>query len=246
VKSSFLKKFPYINSFLALFFVLLGSNFGNSQSRTEQIKAYIEKYKGLALEQTAKFRIPASVILAQAIKESDFGNSSLARSTNNHFGIKCHKEWGGDNITFDDDSLNECFRSYATIEDSYLDHSMFLVSRPRYAFLFDYKINDHYRWCVGLKNAGYATAWNYTDELLLIIKVFHLDELDRAEYMNNSICYGELIAQPEKNIIEIDQETRENYFCLTEKATFVKAILGLLPLEEEPLLVRRNDPKHAD
>jgi hypothetical protein len=241
-----LRRSPDTNFFAVLFILLFAFHHSHSQSRTEKIRTYIEKYKGLALEQMEKFHIPASVILAQAIKESDFGNSTLAKATNNHFGIKCHKEWGGDSYAFDDDSLNECFRTYASVEESFLDHSMFLVSRPRYAFLFNYKLNDHYSWCVGLKNAGYATAWNYTDELLLIIKAFNLDELDRAEHMSNALCYGELLTQDEKNIIEVDDEIQKNYFCQTEKATFVKAILNLMPAEEEPLFVRRNDLKHAD
>ncbi len=231
-------------TFSLLFFVLCLASY--SQSRTEKIKAYINKYKDLALEQAAKFHIPASVVLAQAIKESDFGNSQLALATNNHFGIKCHKEWGGDSYAFDDDTLNECFRTYPSVEDSYVDHSMFLASRPRYAFLFDNKINDYYSWCVGLKQAGYATAWNYTDELLLIIKVFHLDELDNVNYLATKDAAGELLAQQEKNIIEIGRETQENYFVWAEKAIFVKAILNLLPAEEEPLLVRRDDLKHAE
>jgi len=236
------------NTIFYLFFCIpcLFFHLSYSQSRTEQIRAYINKYKDLALEQTARFHIPASVILAQAIKESDFGHSTLAQATNNHFGIKCHKEWGGDGYTFDDDSLNECFRTYKCVEDSYTDHSMFLASRPRYAFLFDLKINDHYNWCVGLKQAGYATAWNYTDELLLIIKVFHLDELDKVDCLATKDVVGELAIQQEKDIIEIDREKQENYFCWAEKATFVKAILNLLPAEEEPLFVRRNDLKHAD
>lgn len=234
-------------TFSLFFFVLcLFFDLSYSQSRTEKIRAYINKYKDLALEQAAKYHIPASVVLAQAIKESDFGNSQLALATNNHFGIKCHREWGGDSYTFDDDSLNECFRTYSSVEDSYADHSMFLASRPRYAFLFDLKVNDHYGWCVGLKEAGYATAWNYTDELLLIIKVFHLDELDNVNHMATKEAYGELALQKEKDIIEIDKETQQNYFCWVEKAIFVKAILNLLPAEEEPLFVRRNDPKRAE
>jgi flagellum-specific peptidoglycan hydrolase FlgJ len=237
-----LRKLPNTRIFLALLTLLFALHSSYSQSRTEKIKAYIEKYKDLALEQTAMFRIPASVILAQAIKESDFGNSTLAKATNNHFGIKCHKEWGGDSYTFDDDTLNECFRTYASVEESFRDHSMFLVSRTRYAFLFNYKINDHFSWCVGLKNAGYATAWNYTDELLLIIKAFHLDELDKAEPMNNAICYGELLTQGEKNIVEV----QENYFSSVEKSILAKVIFNQAPAEEEPLLVRRNDPEHAD
>lgn len=226
-------------------FLLVGILFFNStfsQSRTEKIKAYIETYKEMALEQMAKYHIPASVIMAQAIKESGFGCSNLAKATNNQFGIKCHNEWGGDSYMFNDDSLNECFRSYNTIEDSFNDHSMFLVSRPRYAHLFKLKITDHYSWCVGLKNAGYATAWNYTDELLLIIGAFNLDELDKANCLQGINTYEDLAFQQEKNIIEV----QENYFSSVEKATLAKVIFNQEPATEEPLLVKRDDAEHAE
>lgn len=213
-----------------------------SQSRTEKIKAYIEKYKELAIEQMAKYHIPASVIMAQAIKESGSGCSNLAKATNNQFGIKCHNEWGGDSYTFNDDSLNECFRKYNSIEDSFNDHSLFLISRPRYAALFKLQITDHYNWCVGLKEAGYATAWNYTDELLLIIGAFDLDELDKANSLHRINTYEDLVFQQEKNIIEV----HENYFTTAEKAILAKVIFNQEPAVEEPLLVRRNDSEHAE
>lgn len=222
--------------------VLLGFS-GFSQTRTEKIKRYIAQYKELAIEHMVQFHIPASVILAQAIKESGFGSSELAKATNNHFGIKCHSEWGGENYTFDDDTLNECFRNYASVEDSYLDHSMFLKSRPRYAFLFDLKITDHYNWCIGLKKAGYATAWNYTDELLLIIGAFHLDELDKSNTLVSINTYKNLLSTDEETIIPV----QENYFNSAEKAILAKVIFNQEPAVEEPLLVRRNDSeKHAE
>jgi len=226
------------------FFVgcILYCNAGFSQSRTEKIKAYIEKHKELAIEQMAKYCIPASVIMAQAIKESGFGISNLAKATNNQFGIKCHNEWGGDSYTFNDDSLNECFRKYNSVEDSYNDHSMFLVSRPRYAHLFKLKITDHYNWCVGLKQAGYATAWNYTDELLLIIGAFHLDDLDKANCLPRHSTYEELTFHAERNIIEV----KENYFTNAEKAILAKVIFNQELAREEPLLVRSNDSEHAE
>ena len=49
------------------------------------------------------YDIPASITLAQAILESNSGNSYLTRNSNNHFGIKCHKTWDGERIYYDDD-----------------------------------------------------------------------------------------------------------------------------------------------
>jgi hypothetical protein len=139
---------------------------------------YIDRYAAEAVNQMLEFRIPASVTLAQAILESGRGTSRLARLSNNHFGIKCHREWGGEFTRQDDDSLNECFRVYQNIRDSYTDHSMFLFSRARYAPLFDLSITDYKGWCYGLKACGYATAPGYAEELIRIIEEFELYELD--------------------------------------------------------------------
>jgi len=80
--------------------------------------------------------VPATITLAQGILESGAGQSDLVKQSNNHFGIKCKTEWTGAVVYHDDDSKHECFRSYATAEDSYKDHSDFLKNRPYYTDLF--------------------------------------------------------------------------------------------------------------
>src|SRR5258705_7856822 len=118
---------------------------------------YISSYKDDAVRDMLKTGVPASITLAQAMLESDNGNSMLAREANNHFGIKCHNEWSGDTYNQDDDRRNECFRKYNTVLESYDDHSEFLRTRHRYAFLFNYERTDYKSWAHGLKKAGYAT-----------------------------------------------------------------------------------------
>jgi LysM repeat protein len=141
---------------------------------------YIRKYSDIAIEEMNLFGIPASITLAQGVLESTHGNSSLATDANNHFGIKCHKEWTGDTFHMDDDEKNECFRKYATPEESYKDHSLFLTSRERYTFLFEISLNDYKGWAYGLKKAGYATNPNYPELLIKIIEEFKLYELDKS------------------------------------------------------------------
>jgi hypothetical protein len=144
------------------------------------IKTYIHQFASDAVEQMIEFKIPASVTLAQAIFESGSGTSELAKTSNNHFGIKCHGVWIGDTIVRDDDVANECFRKYYHVEDSYRDHSLFLVTRKRYAFLFDYAITDYKAWCYGLKKTCYATYPHYAENLIKIIEEQKLYELDRV------------------------------------------------------------------
>jgi len=139
---------------------------------------YIETYKEIAIQKMAEYKIPASITLAQGIFESASGTSRLAKEANNHFGIKCHKEWTGNTIKHDDDALQECFRKYVKVEESYNDHSLFLTSRPRYAKLFKLNIMDYKSWAHELKAAGYATNPQYADKLIGLIERFDLARQD--------------------------------------------------------------------
>ena len=114
-----------------------------SQDKSDAVLNYIENYKEIAMIEMVDYKIPASITLAQGILESGNGNSELAKKSNNHFGIKCHKSWTGKRTYHDDDEKGECFRVYDSPADSYRDHSIFLATGQRYAFLFDLKITDY-------------------------------------------------------------------------------------------------------
>lgn len=141
-------------------------------------KDYIDTYKNIAVSEMKRSGVPASITLAQGMLESENGNSSLAREGNNHFGIKCH-DWTGKSMFLDDDAKNECFRKYKSSDESFRDHSDFLLSRHRYNFLFEYKSTDYKSWAVGLKKAGYATNPKYSDQLIKLIEDNELYAFDR-------------------------------------------------------------------
>ena len=124
------------------------------------------------------YGIPASITLAQGILESGMGYGRLAKEGNNHFGIKCHKDWKGDRIYHDDDKKGECFRVYNDPASSYRDHSLFLKTRSRYDFLFEIKTNNYKAWAKGLKKAGYATDPKYPEKLISLIERFELNKFD--------------------------------------------------------------------
>lgn len=140
---------------------------------------YIAKYKDMAIRQMEESGIPASITLAQGCLESGDGNSALAREANNHFGIKCH-DWEGESVYQDDDRKGECFRKYSSPEESFRDHSEFLLSRSRYAALFSLEPTDYKGWAYGLKAAGYATAKDYAQRLIEIIEENGLSQYDLA------------------------------------------------------------------
>ena len=148
------------------------------QAQKMTTEAYIQKYKYIAIKEMFDYKIPASITLAQGILESGSGNSRLAREANNHFGIKCHNDWMGAKIYKDDDKKNECFRVYTSAEQSFRDHSLFLTTKNRYAFLFDYKTTNYKSWAKGLKKAGYATNPKYPKLLIGIIEDHNLNQYD--------------------------------------------------------------------
>ena len=160
------------------------------------VEQYLAKYHKIAVEEMHRSRIPASITLAQGLLESGNGNSRLALVANNHFGIKCKKDWTGESIKEDDDEAQECFRKYPTAEDSYRDHSDFLMKGTRYAFLFDLEPTDYKGWAEGLKRAGYATNPNYPNLLVSLIERHNLHQYD-------------LIVPTLKQSEEIKEEQRE-------------------------------------
>lgn len=144
----------------------------------EVVAIYIDNYSGIAMEEMTKYGIPASITIAQGILESGAGRGDLSIKANNHFGIKCHKEWTGDRVYHDDDELQECFRKYTDPRISYEDHSLFLTSRSRYQDLFKLRKDDYEGWAKGLKKAGYATDPKYPDKLIGIIERYDLTKYD--------------------------------------------------------------------
>ncbi|KOH44012.1 glucosaminidase domain-containing protein [Sunxiuqinia dokdonensis] len=167
-------------SIFFLIFVLVGFS-----QRINTREEYIKQYAELAVSEMIRSGVPASITLAQACLESGNGNSTLSRKSNNHFGIKCKSTWNGKRVYHDDDEKGECFRRYNSVEESFIDHSDFLMLNPRYASLFQLKLTDYKGWARGLKKAGYATNPHYANHLIRIIedhKLYLYDEgLDQSQ-----------------------------------------------------------------
>ncbi len=164
-----------------LFFILYSLIVLNASSQNSDYVDYIENYKDIAIQEMYNYGIPASITLAQGLLESGAGKGRLAVKANNHFGIKCHKEWTGPTIFHDDDKKGECFRKYGKAIYSFEDHSKFLKNRSRYAFLFDFDKTDYKSWAFGLKQAGYATDPKYPTKLIKLIDDYQLNQYDTAK-----------------------------------------------------------------
>lgn len=164
---------------LALFFF-----FSFSVSANDHVDRYINGYKDIAQREMIRSGIPASIIIAQGIHESSWGRGALAINSNNHFGIKCKDYWTGPTYYIEDDDymngklIKSCFRAYDNVEQSYIDHTDFLVDNDRYASLFNYSTTDYKSWAKGLKKCGYATDPAYAEKLVRIIETHQLYRFD--------------------------------------------------------------------
>lgn len=153
-----------------------------------RVLTYIETYKYIAIDEMVRTGIPASITMAQAIVESNAGISTLARESNNHFGIKCKNYWEGDAYYHPDDDrdangklIASCFRSYDSVTESYIDHSNFLSVTEHYQPLFVYDKTEYELWAGGLELCGYATDDAYAEKLIRTIELYDLHELDYYE-----------------------------------------------------------------
>jgi len=162
-----------VKSILSIVFFLM---MGNVYAQRMTVQEYVETYKDAAIAQMKRLGVPASIILAQGILETESGNSDLVKKSNNHFGIKCKSSWTGMSVKHTDDAPNECFRKYTSAEESYRDHSDYLFNTPRYATLFQLAATDYKGWAYGLKRAGYATNPRYPQILISNIEKYNLQQ----------------------------------------------------------------------
>lgn len=92
--------------------------------KAEQVD-FISSYLPLARKAGESFRINPIVILAQAVIESGWGQSDLAREHHNFFGITAYGKknvwWKGEGIELGVHSLR--FRVYDTPQDSFMDYA---------------------------------------------------------------------------------------------------------------------------
>lgn len=186
----------FLRSHLVLFWLLLCS--GSVSAQKMSTNQYIEEFKYAAMQEMKIYGIPASVTLAQGILESASGNSKLAKDCNNHFGIKCRKNWTGSFCLADDDAPDECFRGYASAMESYRDHSLFLKGASRYDFLFGLPATDYRAWAYGLRQAGYATNPAYGNIIIGVIERYRLSMYDSMtilgdDYSTPDTAAGRLI-----------------------------------------------------
>lgn len=151
--------------------------------------AFIETISDGAISNYNKYGILPSITMAQAILESGWGNSELAVTHNNLFGIKADLRWNGAVATIAtsenyNDSTIANFRKYDSIDESIEDHGKFLYENSRYAEYGLFNGRDYKSQAQALEDAGYSTVKDengepiYADKLISLIEKYNLMQYD--------------------------------------------------------------------
>lgn len=146
---------------------------------------FIAAVAGPAQESQKQTGVPASVTIAQAILESEWGRSDLSKEAQNYFGIKAFdipgpngiismdtwEVFGGKNSTIED-----AFKAYHNLYESVIDHGKFLKDNPRYADAF--KTSDPKQFAQRIHADGYATDPDYCGKVGALIDRYNLSRFD--------------------------------------------------------------------
>jgi LysM repeat protein len=220
-KRYFMKKKLFLFCLCSIAFSAIAQN----SSFDEKARAYISQYASWAIEEQQRVGIPASITLAQGIYETGAGESVLATQANNHFGIKCKKEWRGETFAHTDDAPNECFRKYKSAKDSYKDHSDYLKNSVRYAELFSFDVSNYMAWAKGLKKCGYATNPAYAQKLIKMVEDYDLQQYTLAA---NGQRKNEIVPVEEKELKSVSEEQsvpEKKAIPITEAADKAQAVV---------------------
>ncbi|HEV7662511.1 MAG TPA: glucosaminidase domain-containing protein [Chloroflexota bacterium] len=156
-------------------------------SGASQQQAFLDAASQAARSAAATTGVPASVTVAQAILESDWGRSSLSQNANNYFGIKAMGSLGTDGVVWLPTSEYDAngnlyqtvsaFRAYKSLTDSLTDHDRLLQTASRYAPVMR-AATDPRQFAQRLYEAGYSTDPAYGDKLVALMDAYNLYRLD--------------------------------------------------------------------
>lgn len=167
-------------------------DFGLKPSRLNpdgKYMTFINSIKDSAIYNYNEYHVLPSITIAQAILESNWGESDLSSKHNNLFGIKANNAWKGDSVNvetseFYNQVINDKFRTYKSKSESMKDHAKFLSENPRYKEVFNKE--TYIEQAQELQNGGYSTVSDesgnlkYKNLLIEIIQQYNLQLIDSS------------------------------------------------------------------
>lgn len=186
---------------------------------------YVNKYKdnyGIKV---------SSPIIAQAILESGWGKSGLAKNANNYFGIKAGSSWKGSTITLETQeeynkgkytTIKAKFRKYKNMEEGIRGYFEF-ISTSRYANLKG--VTEPKKYLENIKKDGYATSSKYVTNLMNVINKNNLTKYDKVKTTDLTKVAKDVIAGKYGNGKDRKQNLQLNGYSYKEVQSIVNKLL---------------------
>lgn len=161
----------------------------------------------------------SSVVIAQAICESGWGQSKIMMKANAIFGIKATSSWKGkvynantqecyDGSTYT--NITACFRAYNSLAESISDYFELILGLSRYQGAIN--TSSPLECITAIKNGGYATSPTYINTIMSIINSNDLTKYDVVENsVDNSKNYIEYTVKSGDTLSEIAQKYNTTY-----------------------------------
>ena len=157
---------------------------------------FLETVAKLVVEENNRRGNPlfSSVVIAQAICESNWGQSTIMMKANAIFGIKATTSWKGkvynantqecyDGSTYT--NITACFRAYNSLAESIADYFDLILGLSRYQGAIN--ASSPLECITAIKNGGYATSPTYINTIMSIINSNNLTKYDAVEDVENSV-----------------------------------------------------------
>lgn len=169
-----MKKLLLVTLFLASALIV------SAQKNTPQ--SYIQKFKEDAIRIMHETGVPASIVLGVAMHESACGNSMLAQSLNNQFGVKGSS---GTTIVHHNKKIHTAYKQYPSVYDSFQDFARIMTERREFsAMSLSLTHFDYQGWAHGIQKRGYASSHLWASQVLGIIKKYQLYSFDENPAAN--------------------------------------------------------------
>jgi flagellum-specific peptidoglycan hydrolase FlgJ len=138
-------------------------------------KEYEENHLWMAKSANHTYKVPIKFIIAQAILESNYGESKAAVEYNNHFGRRCKINHAHGNMSckhYVDAGENCYIKVYGTVYDCYMDQARYLTT-GRYAKCLEKSKGDPNIFAEEVAKLGYAADRDYSNKLKKIISLIN-------------------------------------------------------------------------
>jgi flagellum-specific peptidoglycan hydrolase FlgJ len=157
---------------------------------TAEQRAFLGTIAPTARSSQRRYGVPASVVIAQAVLETGWGTSEVARTARNYFGMTCGPNGGGPIATgclVGSDRVCDrtgcwpsaaSFRVYRTVADSFADHGRQLKTNPRYRAAYRARSRPA-TFVRRMARAGYATDPGYAKSVIGIINKYKLNRYNK-------------------------------------------------------------------